>query len=81
MAQSTPTNSYCPRASFGCAYMHHIEKYVFQQEINGGSRIGTAFEVLLSIDLAKAPGCLCCSGLLSAAWRAHTGACQLPILT
>ena len=32
MAQSTPTNSYCPRASFRCAYMHHIEKYVFQQE-------------------------------------------------
>ena len=32
MAQSTPINSYCPRASFGCAYMHHIEKYVFQQE-------------------------------------------------
>ena len=32
MAQSTPTNSYCSRASFRCAYMHHIEKYVFQQE-------------------------------------------------
>ena len=32
MAQSTPTNLYCSRASFGCAYMHHIEKYVFQQE-------------------------------------------------
>ena len=23
---------YCSRASFGCAYMHHIEKYVFQQK-------------------------------------------------
>ena len=32
MAQNTPTNLYCSRASFGCAYMHHIEKYVFQQE-------------------------------------------------
>ena len=32
MAQSTPTNSYCSRAFFRCAYMHHIEKYVFQQE-------------------------------------------------
>ena len=32
MAQSTPTNSYCSRASSRCAYMHHIEKYVFQQE-------------------------------------------------
>ena len=32
MAQSTPTNFYCSGASFGCAYMHHIEKYVFQQE-------------------------------------------------
>ena len=32
MAQSTPTNSYCSRASFKCPYMHHIEKYVFQQE-------------------------------------------------
>jgi hypothetical protein len=32
MAQSTPINSYCSRASFRCAYMHHIEKYVFQQE-------------------------------------------------
>ena len=32
MAQSTPTNLYCSRASFRCAYMHHIEKYVFQQE-------------------------------------------------
>ena len=32
MVQSTPTNSYCSRASFRCAYMHHIEKYVFQQE-------------------------------------------------
>ena len=32
MAQSTPTNSYCSRASFRCAYMHHIEKYVFQQK-------------------------------------------------
>ena len=32
MAQSTPTNLYCSRASFGCAYMHHIEKYVFQQK-------------------------------------------------
>ena len=32
MAQSTPTKSYCSRAFFRCAYMHHIEKYVFQQE-------------------------------------------------
>ena len=32
MAQSTPINSYCSRASFRCAYMHHIEKYVFQQK-------------------------------------------------
>ena len=32
MAQSTPTNSYYSRASFRCAYMHHIQKYVFQQE-------------------------------------------------
>ena len=32
MAQSTPINSYYSRASFGCAYMHHIEKYVFQQK-------------------------------------------------
>ena len=32
MAQSTPANSYCSRASFRCAYMHHIEKYVFQQK-------------------------------------------------
>ena len=32
MAQSTPANSYCSRASSRCAYMHHIEKYVFQQE-------------------------------------------------
>ena len=32
MAQSTPTNLYCSRASFRCAYMHHIEKYVFQQK-------------------------------------------------
>ena len=32
MAQSTPINSHCSRASFGCAYMHHIKKYVFQQK-------------------------------------------------
>ena len=32
MAQSTPISSYYSRASFGCAYMHHIEKCVFQQE-------------------------------------------------
>ena len=32
MAQSTPTKSYCSGASFRCAYMHHIEKYVFQKE-------------------------------------------------
>ena len=32
MAQSTPANLYCSGASFGCAYMHHIEKYVFQQK-------------------------------------------------
>ena len=32
MAQSTPANSCCSRASFRCAYMHHIEKYVFQQD-------------------------------------------------
>ena len=32
MAQSTPISSCCSRASFRCAYMRHIEKYVFQQE-------------------------------------------------
>ena len=32
MAQSTPTSPYCSRAAFRCIYMHHIAKYVFQQE-------------------------------------------------
>ena len=32
MAQSTPISPYYSGASFGCAYMHHIEKYVFQQK-------------------------------------------------
>ena len=35
MAQNTPAkiaNSYYSRASSRCAYMHHIQKYVVQQE-------------------------------------------------
>ena len=50
MAQSTPTNSYCSRASFRCAYMHHIEKYVFQQEsVAPGSGLLLGWEPPISI--------------------------------
>ena len=40
MAQSTPTNSHCPGASFKCAYMHHIEKYVFRQKFCAPTGLG-----------------------------------------